>query len=59
MKKIIFYEVKIDGELKFIGGLNDCMTILEQDYNIENSYWTDTEKGFEKQTDKLIQVEKR
>ena len=60
MKRIIkMYEVKIDGETKFIGALNDCMSILEQDYNIENSYWTDTEKGFEKQTaDKLVQVER-
>lgn len=59
MKRIELLEVKIDGEVKFIGVLNDCMTILEQDYNVENSYWVDTEKGFEKQlADKLIQVER-
>jgi len=58
MKRIELYEVKINGEVKFIGSINDCMRILEQDYNIENSYWIDTEKGFEKQTDKLIQVER-
>jgi hypothetical protein len=58
MKRIELYEAKINGEVKFIGSINDCMRILEQDYNIENSYWIDTEKGFEKQTDKLIQVER-
>ena len=58
MKRIELYEVKINGEVKFIGSINDCMRILEQDYNVENSYWIDTEKGFEKQTDKLIQVER-
>ena len=58
MKRIELYEVKINGEVKFIGSINDCMRILEQDYDVENSYWIDTEKGFEKKTDKLIQVER-
>lgn len=58
LKKEDLYEVKINGEVKFIGSINDCMSILEQDYNVENSYWIDTEKGFEKQTNKLIQVER-